>query len=57
VFVVLLAAIITNARTLDDMIPLFQFLALITGKENTYFERSFVALGCDDVLHERINNI
>lgn len=53
-FVVLLAATIANARTLDDRIPLCQFLALITGKENTYFERSFVALGCDDV-YERMN--
>ena len=33
-------------RTLEDRIPGCQFLALITGKENTYFERSFEKLGC-----------
>jgi len=44
-FVVLLASTIANARTLKDRIPGCQFLALITGKENTYFERSFEALG------------
>mmetsp|Transcript_8257 Transcript_8257/g.19918 ORF Transcript_8257/g.19918 Transcript_8257/m.19918 type:complete len:211 (-) Transcript_8257:91-723(-) len=44
-FVVLLASIIAKAKTLEDRIPGCQFLALITGKENTYFERSFEALG------------
>ena len=44
-FVVLLASIISKARTLEDRIPGCQFLAIITGKENTYFERSFEALG------------
>ena len=42
---VLLASIIAKAKTLEDRIPGCQFLALITGKENTYFERSFDALG------------
>ena len=47
-FVILLASIIANARTLDDRIPGCLFLATITGKENTYFERSFQAIvsGC-----------
>jgi len=45
-FVVLLASIIANARQLEDRIPGCQFLAVITGKENTYFERSFEKLGC-----------
>lgn len=40
-FVILLASIIANARTLDDRIPGCQFLSMITGKENTYFERCF----------------
>lgn len=40
-FVVLLSSMIANCRTLTDRIPGCQFLALITGKENTYFERSF----------------
>jgi thiaminase/transcriptional activator TenA len=44
-FVVLLASIIAHCRTLADRIPGCQFLALITGKENTYFERCFDKLG------------
>lgn len=44
-FVVLLASMISRARSLEDRIPGCQFLAIITGKENTYFERSFEALG------------
>ena len=34
-------------RELSDRIPGCQFLALITGKENTYFERSLQKLGYD----------
>jgi thiaminase/transcriptional activator TenA len=45
-FVVLLASVIAHARTLEDRIPGCQFLALITGKENTYFERCFAKLNC-----------
>lgn len=45
-FVVLLASAIAKARSLEDRIPGCQFIGLITGKENTYFERSFDALGC-----------
>ena len=44
-FVVLLSSMVSAARSLPDRIPGCQFLALITGKENTYFERSFEALG------------
>lgn len=44
-FVILLASTIAKARTLEDRIPGCQFLALLTGKENTYFERSFEVLG------------
>lgn len=44
-FVILLASMISNARTLEDRIPGCQFLAIITGKENTYFERCFEKLG------------
>jgi thiaminase (transcriptional activator TenA) len=43
-FVVLLASVIANCHTLDDRIPGCQFLALITGTENTYFQRCFQAL-------------
>jgi thiaminase/transcriptional activator TenA len=50
-FVVLLASIVSKARSLEDRIPGCQFLALITGKENTYFERSFEKLGVS--LEER----
>merc|ERR1712091_271676 len=46
-FVVLLASMIAHAPTLADRVPGAQFLALITGKENTYFARSFDALGLD----------
>ena len=47
-FVVLLASMVASCRTLEDRIPGCQFLALITGKENTYFERSFEKLGCSN---------
>ena len=43
-FVRLLASAIAHAPTLQDSIPAAQFLALVTGPENTYFQRSFVAL-------------
>ncbi len=46
-FVVLLASAIAAARCLDDRIPGCQFLALITGRENTYFERALDALAHD----------
>ncbi|MZR13751.1 TENA/THI-4 family protein [Maritimibacter sp. DP07] len=44
-FVRLLASVIAHAPTLEDAVPAAQFLALITGPENTYFLRSFDALG------------
>ena len=44
-FVVLLASIVAKVPTLKDRIPGCQFLAVITGPENTYFERAFVKLG------------
>ena len=44
-FAALLAGAVAYAPTLADRIPGCQFLALITGKENTYFERCFTALG------------
>ena len=47
-FVVLLSSMVAAAPTLADRIPGCQFLALITGRENTYFERSFDALGIDE---------
>lgn len=49
-FVVLLASMIAKARCLSDRIPGCQFLAVITGKENTYFERCFEKLGCADPM-------
>jgi thiaminase/transcriptional activator TenA len=52
-FVVLFASIVAKARSLEDRIPGCQFLALIVGKENTYFERSFEALGV--TMEERQN--
>jgi thiaminase/transcriptional activator TenA len=53
-FVVLLASVIANARCLQDRLPGCQFLALITGKENTYFERSFTKLGVSSEEREKI---
>lgn len=43
-FVRLLASAIAHAPTLADRVPAAQFLAVITGPENTYFLRSFEAL-------------
>lgn len=51
-FVVLLSSMIAQAHSLKDRIPGAQFLGLITGKENTYFERSFEALGVTDAVRE-----
>lgn len=56
-FVVLLASMVAKARCLSDRIPGCQFLAVITGKENTYFERCFEKLGCADPAdRERVLN-
>lgn len=46
-FVRLLASAIAHAPTLADSVPAAQFLAVVTGPENTYFLRSFEALGMD----------
>ena len=43
-FVRLLASMIAHAPSLADSVPAAQFLAVITGPENTYFLRSFDAL-------------
>tara|TARA_R110000868_G_scaffold16933_4_gene75137 strand:+ start:24852 stop:25559 length:708 start_codon:yes stop_codon:yes gene_type:complete len=43
-FVALLAGAVSRAPALSDRIPACQFLALLTGPENTYFERSLDAL-------------
>ena len=55
-FVVLLSSMVAAARNLQDRIPGAQFLALITGKENTYFERSFEALGVTPAMRETTPN-
>mmetsp|Transcript_103614 Transcript_103614/g.322918 ORF Transcript_103614/g.322918 Transcript_103614/m.322918 type:complete len:209 (+) Transcript_103614:143-769(+) len=47
-FVALLSSMVSKAPSLEDRIPGCQFLALITGKENTYFERSMTRLGVTD---------
>lgn len=44
-FVRLAASAIAHAPSLADSVPLAQFLAVVTGPENTYFQRSFEALG------------
>ena len=43
---------IATAPSLEDRIPGAQFLALITSKENTYFERSFEALRVPDAARQ-----
>ena len=55
-FVVLLASMVAAAPSLGDRIPGCQFLALITGRENTYFERSFEALGVDEAARANAPN-
>ena len=44
-FLVLLASAVARAPSLADRLPGARFLGLIAGEENTYFERSFDALG------------
>lgn len=46
-FVRLLASAIAHAPTLADSVPAAQFLAVITGPENTYFLRAMDALGTE----------
>lgn len=53
-FVVLLASMVASARCLEDRVEGCQFLALLTGKENTYFERSFAHLGVSN--HDRLQS-
>ena len=55
-FVILLASMVAHARTLEDRIPGCQFLAIITGKENTYFERSFERLQCTAEEREAVSD-
>lgn len=47
-FVRLLATAIAHAPTLADGVPAAQFLGLVTSTENTYFLRSFKALGISE---------
>jgi thiaminase/transcriptional activator TenA len=47
-FVRLLATAIAHAPTLADGVPAAQFLGLVTSTENTYFLRSFDALGISE---------
>ena len=54
-FVRLLASAIAHAPTLADSVPAAQFLAVITGPENTYFLRSFKALGVVDTDWQEVD--
>ncbi len=51
-FVILVASVVANARSLEDRIPGCQFLAFLTGTENTYFDRSLRKLLGDS--HESV---
>mmetsp|Transcript_20802 Transcript_20802/g.48972 ORF Transcript_20802/g.48972 Transcript_20802/m.48972 type:complete len:242 (-) Transcript_20802:1538-2263(-) len=53
-FVILLASIVAHLPSLPDRIPGCQFLAVITGPENTYFERSFEKLGISEKERDSI---
>ena len=55
-FVVLLASMIAHCRSLEDRIPGCQFLAVITGAENTYFERCFEVMQCTDADRAAVPN-
>jgi len=48
VFCTLLGFAVGHAPSLQDRIPLAQFLGLVTSEENTYFERALAALGVED---------
>lgn len=48
-FVRLMAQAIAHAPTVNDAVPAAQFLAVVTGPENTYFQRSLEALGHPDM--------
>lgn len=54
-FARLLAQAIAHAPTLADAVPAAQFLAVITGPENTYFQRSLAALGLPDMGRNQPN--
>lgn len=51
-FVRLAASAVAQAPSLADAIPMAQFLGVVTGPENTYFQRSFEALGLDSARRE-----
>lgn len=54
-FVRLLAQAIAHAPSLADAVPAAQFLAVITGPENTYFQRSLAALGHPEMGRDQPN--
>jgi thiaminase/transcriptional activator TenA len=54
-FARLLAQAIAHAPTLNDAVPAAQFLAVITGPENTYFQRSLTAFDLPDMGHDQPN--
>jgi thiaminase/transcriptional activator TenA len=47
VFCTLLGFAVGHAPSLQDRIPLAQFLGLVTSEENTYFERALAAVGVE----------
>ena len=53
-FIVLLSSMVARARSLSDRLPGARFLGLIAGDENTYFERSFEALGVSKAEREKV---
>jgi thiaminase/transcriptional activator TenA len=52
--VVLVASMVAKLSNLEDRIPGCQWLAVLTGKENTYFERSFEVLGVTECERSNI---
>lgn len=49
-FTRLLGAMIAHAPSLHDAVPAGQFMGLICGAENTYFQRAIAALGGDPAV-------
>jgi len=53
-FVRLLATAIAHAPTIDEAVPAAKFLAVVTGPENDYFQRSFNALSMSQAQQDPV---
>ena len=55
-FLILLASVVMQARSLEDRIPACQFLGVVTSAENTYFTRCFEKLQVSEADRAAIPN-